>query len=75
MEKYLRIVRSYQKFEAKLSREQYLNRHKDVGSANGRAAQRKIARLHRKVANIRQDALHKLTTISAKNHGSIVIEV
>nr|WP_293059620.1 transposase [Okeania sp. SIO2B3] len=67
-------VRAYQKFEAKLSRLQYLNRHKDLGSANGRAAQRKIARLHRKVANIRQDALHKLTTYLAKNHGSVVIE-
>ncbi|MDJ0519246.1 MAG: RNA-guided endonuclease TnpB family protein [Trichodesmium sp. MO_231.B1] len=67
-------VKSYQRFEAKLSRLQYLNRHKQVGSANGRAAQRKIARLHRKVANIRQDALHKLTTYLAKNHGTIVIE-
>ncbi len=75
MEKYLRIVRAYQKFEAKLSRLQYLNRHKDVGSANGRGAQRKIARLHIKVANIRKDALHKLTTYLANNHGSIVIEV
>ncbi|WP_293069281.1 transposase [Okeania sp. SIO2B3] len=61
-------VRAYQKFEAKLSREQYLNRHKEVGSANGRAAQLKIARLLRKVANIRKDALHKLTTYLAKNH-------
>ncbi|NES69134.1 MAG: IS200/IS605 family element transposase accessory protein TnpB [Okeania sp. SIO2D1] len=67
-------VRAYQKFEAKLSRLQYRNRHKQVGSANWRKAQLKIARLHRKVANIRQDALHKLTTYLAKNHGSIVIE-
>ncbi|WP_202224720.1 RNA-guided endonuclease TnpB family protein [Okeania sp. KiyG1] len=59
-------VRAYQKFEAKLSREQYLNRHKQVGSANWRKAQLKIARLHRKVANIRQDALHKLTAYLAK---------
>ncbi len=67
-------VRSYHKFEAKLSRVQYLNRHKQVGSANWKKAQRKIVRLHRKVANIRQDALHKLTTYLAKNHGSVVIE-
>ncbi|WP_371357563.1 RNA-guided endonuclease InsQ/TnpB family protein [Hydrocoleum sp. CS-953] len=33
-----------------------------------------MARLHRKVANIRKDALHKLTTYLAKNHGTIVIE-
>nr|WP_293138941.1 transposase [Okeania sp. SIO3I5] len=55
-------VRSYRQFEAKLSRLQYLNRHKEVGSANWKKAQRKIARLHGKVANIRKDALHKLTT-------------
>nr|WP_293095589.1 RNA-guided endonuclease TnpB family protein [Okeania sp. SIO2F4] len=67
-------VRSYQKFEAKLSRLQYLNRHKEVGSANWKKTQLKIAALHRKVVNIRQDALHKLTTYLAKNHGSVVIE-
>ncbi len=59
---------------------QYLNRNKIIGSANGRAAQLKIARLHRRVAfhvaqrNIRKDALHKLTTYLAQNHGTIVIE-
>ncbi len=67
-------VRSYQSMTAKLSRLQYLNRHKEVGSANWKKAQLKIARLHRKVANIRKDALHKLTTYLAKNHGSVVIE-
>ncbi|MEM1171915.1 MAG: RNA-guided endonuclease TnpB family protein [Cyanobacteria bacterium P01_H01_bin.35] len=67
-------VKSYQKFEAKLSQLQYLNRHKEVGSANWKKAQQKIGRLHRKVANIRQDALHKLTTYLAKNHGIVVIE-
>nr|WP_293159937.1 transposase [Okeania sp. SIO2C9] len=63
--KVMTSVRSYHRFEAKLSREQYLNRHKEVGSANWKKAQRKIARLHRKVANIRQDALHKLTTYAS----------
>nr|WP_293110831.1 transposase [Okeania sp. SIO2F4] len=74
-------VSSYQSMTAKLSRMQYLNRHKEIGSANWRAAQLKIARLHGKVAfhvaqrNIRKDALHKLTTYLAQNHGSVVIEV
>ncbi|MGD1807189.1 RNA-guided endonuclease InsQ/TnpB family protein [Dapis sp. BLCC M126] len=67
-------VKSYQRFEAKLSRLQYLNRHKKVGYGNWKKAQRKIATLHRRIANIRKDALHKLTTYLAKNHGSIVIE-
>jgi putative transposase len=67
-------AKSYRKFEAKLSRMQWLNRHKIIGSANWRKAQMQIASLHRKIANIRKDALHKLTTLLAKNHGAVVIE-
>ncbi|WYM00026.1 MAG: RNA-guided endonuclease InsQ/TnpB family protein [Gloeotrichia echinulata DVL01] len=67
-------AKSYKKYEAKLSRMQWLNRHKVIGSANWKKAQIKIARLHRKIANIRKDTLHKLTTLLAKNHGTVVIE-
>ncbi|NMG08411.1 RNA-guided endonuclease TnpB family protein [Brasilonema sp. UFV-L1] len=67
-------AKSYKNYEAKLSRMQWLNRHKIIGSANWRKAQLQIARLHRKIANIRKDTLHKLTTLLAKNHGVIVIE-
>lgn len=65
---------SYRKMEAKLSRLQWLNRHKQKGSANWKKAQIKIARLHRRIANIRKDILHKLTTYLAKNHGIVVVE-
>ncbi|HEY9800943.1 MAG TPA: transposase [Leptolyngbyaceae cyanobacterium] len=67
-------AKSYRTLEAKLSRLQWLNRHKQIGSANWSQAQIKIARLHQRIANIRQDTLHKLTTYLAKNHGVIVIE-
>ena len=67
-------AKSYKKYAAKLSRMQWLNRHKIIGSANWKKAQIKIARLHRKIANIRKDTLHKLTTLLAKNHGIVVIE-
>lgn len=67
-------AKSYKKFEAKLSRMQWLNRHKVIGSANWKKAQMQIARLHRKIANIRAYSLHKLTTLLAKNHGTVVIE-
>ncbi len=53
---------------------QRLSRHKIIGSNNWKKAQLKIARLHRKIANIRKDPLHKLTTLLAKNHGIVVIE-
>ncbi len=67
-------AKSYRKLEAKLSREQYLNRHKTKFSSNWKKAQLKIAQLHSKIANIRKDRLHKLTTYLAKNHSQIVIE-
>lgn len=67
-------AKSYRKYEQKLARLQYLNRNKVKGSANWKKAQVKIAKLHRKIANIRKDTLHKLTTLLAKNHGVIVIE-
>lgn len=66
--------KSSKKYAAKLSRMQWLNRHKVIGSTNWKKAQLKIARLHRKIANIRKDTLHKLTTLLAKNHGTVVIE-
>ncbi|MEB3180191.1 MAG: RNA-guided endonuclease TnpB family protein, partial [Nostocaceae cyanobacterium] len=67
-------AKSYKKFAAKLSRMQWLNRHKIPLGANWKKAQLQIARLHRKIANIRSCTLHKLTTLLAKNHGTVVIE-
>ncbi len=67
-------AKSYKKLESKLSRLQYLNRHKTKFSKNWKKAQLKIAQLHNRIANIRKDTLHKLTTYLAKNHSEIVIE-
>ncbi|MGJ5632539.1 RNA-guided endonuclease InsQ/TnpB family protein [Nostoc sp. CALU 1950] len=67
-------AKSYRETEAKLSRLQWLNRHKQVGSANWKKAQARIARLHQRIANIRKDTIHKLTTYLAKNHSTVVIE-
>lgn len=67
-------AKSYRKYEKKLSRLQGLNRRKQKGSANWKKAQTQIARLHRKIANIRKDTLHKLTSYLAKKHSKIGIE-
>ncbi|MGB3509604.1 MAG: RNA-guided endonuclease TnpB family protein [Microcoleaceae cyanobacterium] len=67
-------AKSYRKLEAKLSRLQYLNRHKVKLKNNWKKAQLKIAHLHKTIANIRKDTLHKLTTYLAKNHSQVVIE-
>lgn len=67
-------AKSYKKYERKLARMQFLLRHQQIGSSNFKKAQLKIARLHQKIANIRKDALHKLTTYLSKNHAVIGIE-
>ncbi|MCP2731125.1 RNA-guided endonuclease InsQ/TnpB family protein [Limnofasciculus baicalensis] len=67
-------AKSYKKLSTKLARIQWLNRRKVKGSGNWKKAQIKIARLHRHIANIRSDTLHKITTYIAKNHGVIGIE-
>ena len=67
-------AKSYRKFERKLQKLQRSNRKKAKGSNNWKKAQIQIARLHGRIANIRRDTLHKLTTYLAKNHSEIVVE-
>ncbi len=67
-------AKSYKRYEKKLAKLQWRNRNKVIGSANWKKAQIKIARLHRRIANIRKDTLNKLTTYLAKNHSKIVVE-
>jgi putative transposase len=47
---------------------------KQKGSANRRKAKAKLAKLHARIAAIRQDALHKLTTNLTQRFHTIVIE-
>jgi putative transposase len=51
-----------------------LNRHQVKGCNNWKKSHIQIARLHKKIANIRKDTLHKLTTLLAKNRGTVVID-
>jgi putative transposase len=44
------------------------------GGRNREKTKFKLAKLHYRISNIRQDALHKLTTTLAKNHSEIWIE-
>ncbi len=47
---------------------------KQKGSANRAKAKAKLARLHARIANIRQDALHKLTSDLTRRFHTIAIE-
>ena len=63
--------------KALLTRLQRLSRslsRKQKGSANRKKAKAKLARLHARIANIRQDAMHKLTTDLTRRFHTIGIE-
>ncbi|MBO0612402.1 RNA-guided endonuclease InsQ/TnpB family protein [Thiothrix fructosivorans] len=63
--------------KALLSRLKRLSRslsRKVKGSANRHKAKQKLARLHAKIANIRQDSLHQLTTDLTRRFHTIGIE-
>ena len=63
--------------KALLSRLQRLSRslsRKEKGSSNRKKAKAKLARLHARIAAIRSDALHQLTTHLTRRHHTIGIE-
>ncbi|WP_158661967.1 transposase, partial [Escherichia coli] len=65
---------SFQKNQKKLARLQRQLSRKVKFSNNWQKQERKIQRLHSRIANIRRDYLHKVTTTVSKNHAMIVIE-
>lgn len=67
-------VNSFQKNQKKLARLQRQLSRKVKFSNNWQKQKRKIQRLHSRIANIRRDYLHKVTTAVSKNHAMIVIE-
>ncbi|RLX45028.1 transposase, partial [Escherichia coli] len=44
-------------------------------SNNWQKQKRKIQRLHSRIANIRRDYLHKVTTTVSKNHAMIALRI
>jgi putative transposase len=71
------LIQGTKPHKALLNRLQRLSRslsRKQKGSKNRVKAKRKLARLHVRIANIRNDELHKLTTRLASQYGVIGIE-
>ena len=64
--------RALRKFLKKLKRSQRRFSKQDKGSKNREKLRKKIARLHYKIACIRLDSIHKLTTQIAKTKPSVV---
>ena len=63
--------KAYKQAKKRLTRYQRRVNKKELGSKNRAKAIKKLARIHKKVADIRADALHKLTTWLAKNHSHL----
>ncbi|MBS0016035.1 MAG: transposase [Arthrospira sp. SH-MAG29] len=66
--------RAYKAAKQKLARLQRHLSRKVKGSKNRAKCLLKVQKLHQRVANIRQDTIHKITTFLAKNHSQVVIE-
>jgi putative transposase len=58
----------------RLGRLQRAHARKQKGGANRKKSQKRLAKLHFRIACVRRDALHKVTTALAKNHSLVAIE-
>ena len=67
-------VKAYRQQRKKLADLQRSVSRKVKGSNNRKKAVKKLAKAHDRVACIRKDATHKLTSYLAKNHSEVVIE-
>jgi putative transposase len=70
----LQPLNTFRKHEKKLKKLQRSLSHKVKFSANWCKQKAKIQRLHKKIADVRNDFLHKATTTISKNHALIVME-
>ncbi len=66
--------KAYRRMSKRLKHLQRRLSKKNNGSNNRKKAVSRLAKLHARIANIRKDAIHKLTTYLAKNHSIIKIE-
>jgi putative transposase len=67
-------IQPLKKQQGRLRRLQRQLSRRKIGSNNRTKTKKRIAKLHYKVASIRTDSLHKLTTQLTKNYRHIVIE-
>ena len=71
------VIPNPRALEGSLRKLRRLNRElarRTPGSRRRRRTRRRLARVHARAANLRRDALHKLTTSLATQHGTVVIE-
>ncbi|MCZ0754493.1 IS200/IS605 family element RNA-guided endonuclease TnpB [Anoxybacillus sp. J5B_2022] len=64
----------FRKLEEKLAKAQRMMSRRKIGSSNWHKAKIKVARIHEKITNARNDYLHKISTEIVKNHDIIGME-
>ena len=64
----------YRKYANKLAKAQRKLKHKKIGSTNYNKQQKRIAKIHRHIANQRKDFLHKEPTAIAKQYSCVCVE-
>jgi putative transposase len=72
-----RVVPNPRALERSLRKLRRLNRElarRRPNSRRRKSTRRRLARVHARAANLRRDALHKLTTTLATGHGNVVVE-
>ena len=73
-EEYIAPLNSFKKQSQRLAHAQRRMSRKVKFSNNWRKAKFCVQKIHRKIANVRKDFLHKTTTVISKNHALICIE-
>lgn len=71
---FFQVPRAYRKSMRRLRRAQQSLARKKKGSRNRWKQKRRIARIHQRIANVRGDWLHKLTTDITRRYKTIVLE-
>ncbi len=66
--------KSYQKNKDRLAKAQRSLSRKQKGSENRTKQKIKLQKIHYRIANIRRNAIHQLTSYLSKNHSQIVLE-
>ncbi len=65
---------SFKKHQRTLRKAQQSLSRKVKGSNNWKKQKRKIAKIHARIADVRNDYLHKASTAISKNHAVVVLE-
>lgn len=71
---YFEPVNAFKSLKGKLAKLQKQFKHKTKFSKNWQKLKAKIAKLHHKIANIRKNHLHQISSTISKNHAIVYVE-